>query len=118
MDNFLQLQPSDGGLENIILKLYNYKQLNEVDKIHQLTENPSVFKKIIQLMPQPFARVWSASPEAKDATQQFSGVAEKRDVARAHYQAVTTFISDMVDNLYSQSQWLMEPPKDKSKNVL
>ena len=38
-------------------------------------------------------------------------------MARAHYQAVTTFISETVDNLYSQSPWLMEPPKEKPKNT-
>ena len=37
-------------------------------------------------------------------------------MARAHYHAVTTFISETVDNLYSQSPWLMEPPKEKPKN--
>ena len=34
-----------GQLENIILKLY--KQLSEVEELHQLTENPAAVKKIV-----------------------------------------------------------------------
>ena len=65
------------------------------------------------MIPRPFARVWAASSEAKDATREMSGLAEKRDAARAQYDAVCTFIHDTVDALHSQSPWLLIPPSSK-----
>ena len=124
MDSFLDLQPEDvegsneemqlASLENILLRLT--KQLTEVEELHQLQENPAAIKKIGQLLPRSYARVWSSCPDAKEATREVVGVADKRDIAKAHYQALFKFIETTVDNLHTQSPWLLQPSKGNKGN--
>ena len=121
MDKFLELKPQDvegeteelqlANLEKILYKLR--KQLKQVDELQQLTESAASVKQVIKLLPRPFARVWAASPEAKETTREVAGLAEKRDVAKAQYEALATFIHETVDNLHTQSPWLLMPPPSK-----
>ena len=124
LDSFLELQPEDvegsneemqlASLENILLRLT--KQLTEVGEIHQLVENPAAIKKMGQLLPRSYGRVWSSCPEAKEATREVAGVADKRDMAKAHYDALFEFIESTVDNLHTQSPWLLQPQKSAKGN--
>ena len=121
MDKFLEMKPHDiqgeteelqlANLEKVLYKLR--KQLKQVDELQQLTESAASVKQIIKLLPRPFARIWAASPEAKESTREVAGLAEKRDVAKAQYDALTTFIHETVDNLHTQSPWLLLPPPSK-----
>ena len=81
-----------------------------------MVESAAAVKQLVKLVPRSFARVWAAFPEAKEATIQVAGTAERRDQAKAQYTALATFISETVDNLHTQSPWLLIPPPPKVNN--
>ncbi len=39
-------------------------------------------------------------------------LADKRDMTKAHYDALFDFIQSSVDNIHNQCPWLLHPPKD------
>ena len=81
MENFLDMRPSDvpgkteeSQLAHLEKTLYRLnKRLGEVDEVHQLHESAAAVKQIVKLLPRSFARVWAASPEAKQASTLIAG---------------------------------------------